>query len=479
MLTLERYPEAAVYFINADTEDSLKTDYESIIRSQGGTHRSDSYKDALNWLSKQQKDWFVILDNADDPEIDIFSFIPKRFNGNVIITTRNATYSNLAPRTTHVVEGLIMPDAISLILSMADYEVTAENQFLAQQIVQEIDHLPLALAHAGGYIHIHRCLETYLEMYQKSKAKFLATRPQGLLYGHRLSVATTIQMSLDRLPLAARDVMVLFSHLDATSIAHSIVTRASERHFENLYTNLTEEPLHAETLEYADTLMSIFCPSGEWLESDFNDIITPCLQYSLLQCSTQGNNRFHSMHRLVQTYLQVHFSSVHGHLTSQLVIRLLGSAITVGKDYEYLAFNRLLMPHLQLVKVAEVVEAADHEMFGRVFQEQGNSLLSVTHLTHCLTRRREILGPDHPDTVRTMGNLANSYSHLGQHQQALKLYEQVLEKQREILGPDHPHTVRTMGNLANSYSHLGQHQQALKLREQVLEKQQEILGLIS
>ena len=78
-LTLSRYPEAAVYFINAESEETLKTDYESIIRSQGGIHRSDSYKDALNWLSTQQKDWCVILDNADDPEIDIFSFMPKRF----------------------------------------------------------------------------------------------------------------------------------------------------------------------------------------------------------------------------------------------------------------------------------------------------------------------------------------------------------------------------------------------------------------
>ena len=97
-----------------------------------------------------------------------------------------------------------MPDAISLILNMANYEATAENQLLAQQIVHEVHHLPLALAHAGGYIHIHRCLDTYLETYQRSKAEFLAARPRGLTHDYQLSVATTIQMSLNRLPQAAR-----------------------------------------------------------------------------------------------------------------------------------------------------------------------------------------------------------------------------------------------------------------------------------
>jgi hypothetical protein len=227
-----------------------------------------------------------------------------------------------------------MPDAIALLLKISKYEVTAENQFFAQQIVHEVDHLPLALAHAGGYICVHRCLDTCLDMYQKSKAKFLAICAQGLPPDYRLSVATTIQMSLDRLPQAAQDVMVLFSRLDATSIAQVIVSEAAENHFENTYANLQAEPkpLHAETIQHAKTLMSIFCPSGRWLESDFNDIITPCLKYSLLQCSTQGDIKFHSMHRLVQTYIQVHFSSVREHQPNPLVIRLLGSAALLGRD---------------------------------------------------------------------------------------------------------------------------------------------------
>src|SRR5271170_42923 len=203
MLTQRRYPDAPVYFINADSEDSLKIDYESIIRSQGGSHHSDSHEDALKWLATQQSEWCIILDNADDPEVDIFSHIPKGFRGNVIVTTRNSTHRALSPNNSHVIEGLIMPDAITLLLQISEYEVTADNEFLAQQIVHEVEHLPLAIAHAGGYIYVHRCLDTYLAMYHKSKARLLASRPRSLPQDYQLSVATTIQMSLDRLPQAA------------------------------------------------------------------------------------------------------------------------------------------------------------------------------------------------------------------------------------------------------------------------------------
>ncbi|KAJ7724005.1 hypothetical protein B0H16DRAFT_1222613, partial [Mycena metata] len=66
-------------------------------------------------------------------------------------------------------------------------------------------------------------------------------------------------------------------------------------------------------------------------------------------------------------------------------------------------------------------------------------------------------------TTLTMGNLANSYSDLGKHQEAKELRSVVLEKQTQFLGNDHPDTLRTMGNLASSYSALGEHKEAKEL----------------
>ena len=66
-----------------------------------------------------------------------------------------------------------------------------------------------------------------------------------------------------------------------------------------------------------------------------------------------------------------------------------------------------------------------------------------------------------------MGNLANTYSDLGRHDEALALQEEVLAAYRAVFPPDHPKVLRVMGNLANTYSDLGRHEEAQVLRDEI------------
>jgi tetratricopeptide (TPR) repeat protein/tRNA A-37 threonylcarbamoyl transferase component Bud32 len=86
------------------------------------------------------------------------------------------------------------------------------------------------------------------------------------------------------------------------------------------------------------------------------------------------------------------------------------------------------------------------------------------------------LGPDHPATLHSMSNLANSYSAAGRTQEALKLREETLQLTKSELGPYHPDTLQSMGNLATSYSAAGRTQEALKLREETLRLLRTTLG---
>jgi serpin B len=54
------------------------------------------------------------------------------------------------------------------------------------------------------------------------------------------------------------------------------------------------------------------------------------------------------------------------------------------------------------------------------------------------------LGPDDPDTLTTMNNLAGAYRDAGQLDKAAPLHEQTLEKTKAKLGPDHPDTLNSM-----------------------------------
>ena len=51
-----------------------------------------------------------------------------------------------------------------------------------------------------------------------------------------------------------------------------------------------------------------------------------------------------------------------------------------------------------------------------------------------------------------MNNLAVSYAAVGRLAEALKLHEETLALRKAKLGPDHPDTLASMNNLANSYA---------------------------
>lgn len=46
---------------------------------------------AKNWLSNLQQPWLLLVDNVDDPEIDVMRVFPGGERGVILITTRNPT----------------------------------------------------------------------------------------------------------------------------------------------------------------------------------------------------------------------------------------------------------------------------------------------------------------------------------------------------------------------------------------------------
>jgi len=90
--------------------------------------------------------------------------------------------------------------------------------------------------------------------------------------------------------------------------------------------------------------------------------------------------------------------------------------------------------------------------------------------------RQKVLGPEHPDTLRSMTNLANVEVLLGDQRLAEKMYQQVLDIQRRVLGAEHPDSLRTMHNLAVVAHRLGRYTEAEKLYRKLVEIDRRVIG---
>jgi hypothetical protein len=93
-----------------------------------------------------------------------------------------------------------------------------------------------------------------------------------------------------------------------------------------------------------------------------------------------------------------------------------------------------------------------------------------------LADMERILGPDHPDTIDTRGNLGEAYRAGGRAAEAIPLHERAVADRERILGPDHPDTLTSRNNLAAAYRAAGRAAEAIPLFERTLADRERILG---
>jgi serine/threonine protein kinase/tetratricopeptide (TPR) repeat protein len=135
--------------------------------------------------------------------------------------------------------------------------------------------------------------------------------------------------------------------------------------------------------------------------------------------------------------------------TEQLTGEAVGDPLTVARLQ-----NQLGLAQLRLGAAAPAI---------RLFEAARNTLTTQ-------------VGPDHPDTLSSMNNLAAGYHADGRLDKALPLYEEALKLRKAILGLDHADTLRSMGDLAQGYYDSGQIEKALRLYEETFDKTRARLG---
>ena len=80
----------------------------------------------------------------------------------------------------------------------------------------------------------------------------------------------------------------------------------------------------------------------------------------------------------------------------------------------------------------------------------------------------QVLGPGHPDTLATRGDIAHWTGECGDAAGALRLYRELLPDRERVLGPGHPDTLTTRGNIARWTGECGDPAGALRLYRELL-----------
>ncbi|MBO0795600.1 MAG: helix-turn-helix domain-containing protein, partial [Ktedonobacteraceae bacterium] len=156
----------------------------------------------MRWL-REHRGWLLILDNLEELQL-VREFVPGARQGAVLLTTRLQVTEPLA--FSLPLDSLSQQEGVLFLLrragrlALADSVETASDKArqLAQQIVERLGGLPLALDQAGAYILETSCsLEEYLALYEQRHAALLARRGR-VPVEHPDSVGTTFALAFER-----------------------------------------------------------------------------------------------------------------------------------------------------------------------------------------------------------------------------------------------------------------------------------------
>lgn len=107
---------------------------------------------------------------------------------------------------------------------------------------------------------------------------------------------------------------------------------------------------------------------------------------------------------------------------------------------------------------------------------QGKYAEATPIAEQALTLAERALGREHPDTLKSVYNLASLYLAQGRYGEAEALYRRALEAQERVLGKEHPQTLLSVNNLAALYYAQGRYGEAEPLYRRALEAQERVLG---
>ena len=475
----------AIFWVDASSPTTVAQSYTVIVEAiaKPKVDLSDAeanIRTALRILSAWKNPWLLVFDNFDEPKAfenkHIREYYPHRGRGFIIFTSRDAESKTLGP--TIFISNMLEKEGLDLLFLSSGYRRDDDNITEAKRIIQRLGYLALAIDQAGAYIRA-RSIEfsAFVDHFNNRRAVVLKETPQLWEYRRRkgeaeaeqsLSVATTWELSLGQIKGDAEE---------CESKKHFLTLAAF---FNNQ--NISEEIFRKSHESNTHPWVNIFVREGVWDKYKFLDVIAELRNLSLIQNLDGGTwVATFSFHPLVQDWMKLRLSSQDRQIYAIEAMLILSEYIdTQDSDRMTLQAKQTALYHLdtavennhaylvQGVQLGESILEVPAITFATFFMGQGRYKEAEQLFEQALKGWEEQLGPAHPDTLRTIQNLAIVYRYQGRYKEAEQLYERALKGWEEQLGPAHPDTLMTAQNLAVVYRDQGRYKEAEQLYERAL-----------
>jgi hypothetical protein len=358
--------------------------------------------------------------------------------GHTLITSRGSRLSGSG--TLIRLERLDPDDALNLLTRIRKAE-TAEEKTAAAEILKLLGRHALAVDVSRAALGQVTFAVLLNELRSPSAdALDLAGELAGELpNGHEAGIAATLLRSIDRLPPAALRLLQLAALLAVEPIPNGF---------------LTEVPAEGSPLAAAATRQAV-------------------TREGLAEQPTPDSLAVHILvHRTIR---------FHRPPPADLRDRAVAVMTGIMEDADDISRHGPLIPlvphaHSLCAGELDVDRVGLLDWLGRFHHVRGDWSTARRLQEQVVEAQRRLLGPEHPRTLISMGNLALTLSEHGDLTGARTLQKQVLTAHQRLLGPEHPDTLTSMNNLAETQRVLGDNAGARKLHQQVLTARQRLLG---
>ena len=459
-----------VYWVSGADQTSLLSGFQEIANRTGCINKTanispyDVAKSVLSWLNEQEG-WLLVIDNLDDPAV-VEEFLPERSPGRLtLLTTRNPNSDEFQAQALEV--GVLDDDDAVELLSIRSsgcFTDSPQCKAEAEEIVREVGCLPLAIEQAAAYIReMSKDIFKFLPSYRKNRKRHHERVPKGN-WKYRESIATTWRLSfqqVERNNKGASRLLQLLAFLNPDGI----------------YTDFLE--LGKAGLE-ADLQAVISDPD------EFYEALSELERFSLIRRQIHDGAHRIIVHRLVQSVILDDLNQLDRKDLISQVLRLglsafpdptllKSSASTLELSRRYRSQVMACLHH-QGYQGSEVVwHALSMRVAGFLYNDgYYEDCAKLSNLT--IGVASIALGPDHPETLQSMHNLASTYRRLARSEEAKELFQKTLDLRKKVLGLDRFETLQSMNGLGWAYADLAQYNEAYNLHQEALALKKVVLG---